>query len=309
MYSGISEGQLALITNFVNIFVLMPHYVGYLQFTGTRDSFILNNPRVICIIGNTEKSLGLSTLLFHCEATDSNEAVSVHIFVPRIKLYTDTWLNSDKYSATLGVKYCIKDEHGNFCICWAKDERNCQIVYRSVRNEDTEFESSLVLHDGNNNNESLVRTTYLKADLLCNLKQGLMFVSRGCDLDEIYVGKIEADEKTINIRVLFTLHQNSVGIQIEKLIPLAMIENRNNEIVVVCAREGENDKFAMLWPEKTDTDVLEIIEVKYPSVEFADASIVDLEIDPDGNIMYVLENADGKSCCACTRYFMPVKKQ
>ena len=67
---------------------------------------------------------------------------------------------------------------------------------------------------------------------------------------------------------------------------------------------------SMYWPEKTGTDIFEMLEMtEYPSVEFANASIVDLEIDSaDGNIMYVPENKGRKSCCACTRYFMPVKE-
>ena len=37
----------------------------------------------------------------------------------------------------------------------------------------------------------------------------------------------------------------------------------------------------------------------------AEATIVDLEMDIDGNIMFLLENSDGKSYCACAKYFMP----
>ena len=131
-------------------------------------------------------------------------------------------------------------------------------------------------------------------------KQGLTFVSRGIDLDEMHIGKIEAKEETIKVYVMVTLHQKSLARQIEKLIPLAMIDTTNDEVLLVCSIDGENDKLAMIWP-----DILEILEVKYPSTEFSQASIVELQIDPVGNIMYVLENEDGKYCCACTRYFMP----
>ena len=239
--------------------------------------------------------------------------ICLHISVPRLKLHTEykhTALSSVKVSFDQGFtkRGCIKDENGKFCIFWTMDERECQLVYQSVQSEAEEFENSLVLLEIFTHKESLIKKIYLKADILCSLKQGLMFVSRGCDLDEIYVGKIEANEETINVCVSFTLPQKSVDIQIEKLIPLTMIENRINKLLVVCAIEGENDKLAMIWPEKAGTNVLEMLEVKYPSTEFANALIVDLQIDQDGNIMYVLKNEDGKSCCACTRYFMPLKE-
>ena len=37
----------------------------------------------------------------------------------------------------------------------------------------------------------------------------------------------------------------------------------------------------------------------------ADATLVDLEMDIDGNIMFLLERKDGNSYCVCTKYLMP----
>ena len=305
----IEKGEVALVSHFVNAVWLHSVFVKNILFKGTELATELFKFPVCCIIGNAVNGLGLEIMFFRLKEADRKETECVLINVPRMKLHSDyRELGTICYSPAIdkGVNSdCIRDENGNFCIFWSTKGGDTQIVYRSARTEDIDIDSALVLHNGDYDHEVLLRKTYLKADLLCNLKQGLTFVSRGIDLDEMHIGKIEAKEETIKVYVMVTLHQKSLARQIEKLIPLAMIDTTNNEVLLVCSIDGENDKLAMIWPEKTGTDILEILEVKYPSEEFSNASIVDLQIDPVGNIMYVLENEDGKYCCACTRYFMP----
>ena len=170
----IEKGEVAFVFHFVNAVWLHSKFVKNILFKGTELANEMFKIPICCIIGNAVNGLGLEIMLFRLKEADRKETECVLINVPRMKLHSDyRALETICYSPAIdkGVNSdCIRDENGNFCIFWSTKGGDTQIVYRSVRTEDIDIDSALVLHNGDYDHEVLLRKTYLKADLLCNLK-------------------------------------------------------------------------------------------------------------------------------------------
>ena len=88
----------------------------------------------------------------------------------------------------------------------------------------------------------------------------------------------------------------------DKIRPLTMSESRRGELVVVCAVEDDANRLVMILPMKQRVEVLEI---QYPDSAYNEANLVDLEMDSDGNTMYILRDVDGKMRRVMVKYIMP----
>ena len=156
-----------------------------------------------------------------------------------------------------------------------------------------------------NKSETVIPVTFEHASLLSCIKTDLYLAKYNNKLDELIIAKLSFSSERMETDVILRLKEADVGTPVCKLKPLTMVENRVNDIVVVCAVEDDKfDTFVIIWPYKETNHCVEVLEVQYSPTVLSNASVVDLEMDPDGNIMYVLENQTGQSQSVCTKYFM-----
>ena len=68
---------------------------------------------------------------------------------------------------------------------------------------------------------------------------------------------------------------------------------------------NDNSKFVMIRPYLSDTSPIEFLDVIYPSsAEISEAWVDELEMSPEGDIVYVLKDKDGKSHSVLTKYLI-----
>lgn len=72
--------------------------------------------------------------------------------------------------------------------------------------------------------------------------------------------------------------------------------------------EGQKENFIESTEQTSETALFGEAESQTSEStlrNIAEATVVDLEMDQDGNIMFLLESKDGKTYCVCTKYFLP----
>ena len=260
-------------------------------------------------VGKSAPFSGLETLFIYFE-NDINHihAFSVSACMAKFNLVSNVHPNQQN------INCCVeKDEMGIFSLCTVTGDKG-ELLHSSFRTElstNTAPEnfisisgSDVLLHD------LPVSVISYKVDLLCTARQGLYFVKRGLDFNEVdfntlTIGRLVENNFEIRPETHFSVRHTELGcIQIKDLKPLTIFENRNKEIVVICAFEYENTKFIIISPDKRGAGVIEMVEVKYPSdVSVLNASVIDLEMDLDGNVIYVLENINGTKYSISTKFF------
>ena len=139
------------------------------------------------------------------------------------------------------------------------------------------------------------------ADLVCFVKKGIYIVNHR--REELQINKLILPN--CEMETIYAIKEEAISVPVEKLIPLTAADVKNNEVVVVCGIHGDNSKFFTIFPEKEGNEVVEMLEVRYPNTDLVDAPVIDLEIAPDGTVMFVLEKNEGNYVCVSTKYFIP----
>ena len=142
-------------------------------------------------------------------------------------------------------------------------------------------------------------------------------MKRELKYNKVIIGKLSESPITgfMEEELIRSVKQADLNYTIRSLKPLAVVaENRNEEVVVVCTVEHLYDHlvalFVMLYPNRDGTDVAELQQVENTDnpesgIDTGHGTVLDAEMDPDGNIMYVLEHKNGKNYCVFTKHFMP----
>ena len=126
-------------------------------------------------------------------------------------------------------------------------------------------------------------------------------MTRTEDTGALNIGRLAMHLGLTNIHV-FTLTDADAFVKTDNLRPLTIAKSRLEELVVACAVDGDASKLVMVVPMK---ETLELLEIQYPDSEYNEGEIVDLEMDCDGNIMFLLKDTGGKMWRVVTKYIMP----
>ena len=259
-----------------------------------------------CFIGNRHATAGLETVLVYFEK-DGINAHGVSIITEKAKFKsTDAFKQSSGLSAGLENKFEeIRAKSNVFAFFWGTCNGLHVSSYRSKTTETTVPKDFLICFDMKLRIKFTVPVICMEVELLCTLKKGLYFVKRGETRDQLTVGKIISNRISIKTETTYSLKQRDISVPVCKLRPLTIMENRNENIVMVCAVEEDDTKFVMIWPDRKGSEAIELLEIQYMSTKISEASVVDLEMDLLGNITYVLEDREGMYYRASARYIMP----
>ena len=289
--------SLILETPFVNAFVL-PIYHNHKSELESCDRFHFDKTKMgclACVIGNRSSTCGLETLLIRLDES-SNTINGICIAAARMNCKIGCYDGNMKYLQL------YKNSRNIFSL---NTSNLFEISYRSIALYNAGLETALQGHRWMSDSDKLTPFSFsvrnVEADLVCFLKKGIFIVNHGSE--ELQIRKLKLPNCTIDIT--YSITEQTVSVPVEKLIPHTAVEVQNNEVLVVCGIQGDNSKFVMIFPEKKGGEAVEMLEVRYPNCDFSDASVIDLEIAPDGTVMFVLENKEGKYVCVSTKYFMP----
>ena len=158
--------------------------------------------------------------------------------------------------------------------------------------------------------ESSVKSEYtvpvenIKLDFLCAFEDEFYFVSHELQTS-LTVGRLTLAPDGMKSDTLFLIKQEDIDLPISQLKPLTMTRTSIGEIITVCSVKDDNTKFVMIRPNKQDTSPIEFLEVSYStSAEISESTVEELEMSPQGDIVYVLQDKDGKSHSVLTKYLI-----
>ena len=211
--------------------------------------------------------------------------------------------------------HLITDELGIFSLCNATNN-NEESVYTSFRSRLTtsdNHENFISPINFNGQYTHPIPLRCLNVDLLCYVKKGLYFVKRELEYNKLIIGKLTESPITgfIEEEPIRSVKQTEINVPIRSLKPLTLVENRNEEVVVVCSVEHLHDQmaalFVMIYPNRDGSDAVVLLQVenRESGTDIGHGTVLDAEMDPDGNIMFVLEHKNGKNFCVFTKHFMP----
>ena len=289
-----------MVTSFANVFevpLLFNVTGGYKQTYSDADK----TPSLLCFIGNRNSVSGLETILLYFDKT------TLHLYGVCINTSTAKFknLSSIDLQKNQDFKY-VKNKGNTFSFFSVKTENSFMASYRTKAKCTSAPKNLLVSFDPSKRSERIIPVIFETVSLFCSTTKGFYVAKHDDKLDVMTIEKMHFSLVGMEAEVIFSLKEADVGVPICKLKPLTLVENGDNDIVVVCAVENDrSNAFIMLWPYKEENDCVEVLEVQCPHTVLSNASVVDLEMDPDGNIVYVLENQEGQNQIICTKYFMP----
>ena len=309
---GNLDNSLFYITHFTNVYGDIFNFpIGTLQYT-------CNEMPTVCLTAITGKATpfsGLETLfIYFTDDIQSIHAVSVSSAVAKFNVEDSLDSNYIQTSTC----HMITDELGIFSLCNAtSDNGECfYSTFRSHLNTSDDHENFISAVNFNGQYQHPIPLMSLNVDLLCYFKMGLYFVKRESEYDALTVGKLTQNPMTgyIQEEMICSLNQTEFNVPIRKLKPLTMVETRKEELVVMCSVEHSREKatvaalFVMIYPNREGADVVELLEVVDTETAECGANtrhgtIVDAEMDPDGNITYVVQQRNGNSSCVFTKHF------
>lgn len=255
------------------------------------------------VIGKPAPFSGVETLLIYFEDDIFNiHSISVSSRITKINLVHSL---DAQYLQNTNC-HLVTDELGIFSLCTATTEDG-KVFHSSLRTRPQSVQTpyNVISTEPDQVTIGQVPVVPLCVDLLCTLRQGLYFVYRDQEFSKIVIGKIKENSimNSLQQTSIRTMMQTEIGnIPIHRLKPLTLIEDKNQEMMVVSSVENTDTTFVILWPERDTPGAVEILQVEYKN-HIAHSSVLDLEMDPDGNIMYALENGDGQTYCVLTKYF------
>ena len=258
-----------------------------------------SSPDIICMIGMSSEASGLETLFVDLVGEKSfAHGISVK---PKVAKFKQAKLRDTMFSS--GFSF-LDDKNSTFAFFKASSVGRSYIGYCSKMDR-KESGGNLFCSDGEGM-ELDVPVISLQADLLCELKSAIYFARYEAENDIVVIGKLQFKNILETEQIVFSVNQDDIMFPLSKLRPVTMTETRGGNVVVVCAIEDDKENLVMILPlEKR----IERLEIQYSSVDPAtdinEASVLDLEIDTDGNIMFVIENKCRKRWKVMTKYIMP----
>lgn len=261
------------------------------------------NPLIYCLIGSGKTNSDLEVVFFEFDTENGfTHGLSVRSKLTRFKLgilndlprkLSFSFLRSTAYSFYHVVNLSDSAEfellrfHSNVCT----DENWLPGVFRSIA------------EDGST---SQVPLSGLTVDLLCETKKGMVFVKYEAEKQEINVGVLKMMRVLKNSDLLYSVKPGDTIFPLCEIRPLTITDTTNGDIIVVCTVADMVTTFLMILPFRKRT---EIMEVQCPITDMmtvnSESSILDFEMDPEGNIMFILINRDGKKCRVITKYIVP----
>ena len=279
---------------------------------------LINETSTVCltaIIGKAAPFSGIESLFIYFEDDIFNiHAISVSSSIAKFNVVDSLDPNSIQSINC----HLITDELGIFTLCNATDDKGepFYTTFRSHLTTQDDHENFISPINFNGQYKHPIPLRCLNVDLLCYVKMGIYFVKRELEYDNVVIGRLTESPMTgfIEEESIRSVNQTEFNIPIRSLKPLTLVKTRNEELVVVCSVEHFRGKmvalFVMIYPNRDGTDAVELLEVVDTdapecSIGAGHGTVVDAEMDPDGNIMYVLEHKNGKNRCVFTKHFVP----
>ena len=269
---------------------------------------------LVSLIGNRQNGSGLDTayLYFdrHDDIAESSNGVCINARKARFK-----GVAYHSFKTQNDVKK-IDEKNGEFSLICAKPtgmyNDDCTIgsylskyisLYGSkeILNTDDDF---FVCQDSERNVNSNIPFKHFHVELLCSLKYGVYYVQNRRENESIIVGKLFVTEKKVESKVLCTITKDEIPVEPSKLNPLTMVNSRNADVVVVCSVADNSETFVMIRLSKDEQCTTELLELHESGLKVTGGSVIDLEMDTDGNTMYAIEDKDGQQYCGFTKYIM-----
>lgn len=254
-------------------------------------------PSVIGIIGARSEDSGLETLFL--EADQENQGFTHGVAVcAKVARFKESFFTE----GLRGSRFVfLQDKDGTFSFLKAKPcQREALITYHSKIEEIRKTRN--FVHVPEDEVELQVPVTDFTTDLLCELGVGMIYVKHEKDNNNINIGRLKLTRVVKSEDIIFSLTQDNIPVPLRKLIPYTIAEGKYGDLVIVCAVEDDISHLVMILPMKQSA---EILEIQYPEKEYGDISIIDLEMDCDGNVMLVVRNSTGKMWRVMTKYIMP----
>ena len=310
MYFTIGVSECMLLTKFVNI-IIQP------------VKFSMEQCNVIAITGNRGEDSGLETL-FVCFNKSNKPVYGKCISANIVNLHTTYNGMGDSCTYNLAI---LTNKKGIFSLMRYK---SCSLsvnnVYSTYYNSKyhTTITETYVPNDflksvehvkqelifchktihHTEKTESNVPVKYLKLDLLCGFENALYFVRHDFP-NTLSVGKLTFTLKGVKLENLCQIKENDIDIPISNLKPMTMTKTVKGEIITICSVTNDNSKFVLIRTDETDTSPIEFLDISYPPMtDIAETWVDDLEMSPQGDIVYVLKGKDGKSHSVLTKYLI-----
>ena len=255
---------------------------------------------IICLIGSRGGlDSGIETLCLAVDeygSYDFSNGVSIKTKVARFK-QTDF---SCARGTTVSDISVYKGEEGQYCLLKGQAYSGRSLVAYSTKVTEGP-DNAAVYYISKDGPVIAITVNGFRAELLCEMKGGMFYVTRDEETGALVVGKLIMDG-VLKKKTIFTVTGPDYAVETDKIRPLTMSESRREELVIACVVEGDASKLVMIVPMK---ESVEILEIQYPDSEYNVGDIVDLEMDCDGNIMCLLKDIEGNIWSVITKYIMP----
>ena len=313
----VEGNKLAYQTDFINLQCVMSFQLN--DHNSIRSTQSVNSD-IACYIGTRKMSTGLESVFIQSNDRQGlKQGIAVKAKRARFKHST---LFNDMHGAKVNF---FEDENDGASFLKVSTRDTLSFISFSTKTDrkDDGLDYSVFSEETTGSHVPVFR---VHVDLLCELKSGVYCLSHNETSNEIIFQKLNLDQswKTtetyftvtetgvvyppypIKDNTLFTVTQEDLTFPLESLKPITVAEGKNGEIVVMCAVEGDKENIVMILPISKS---VEILEIHYPISEHTnenlDATMVDMEMDSEGNIVAILESSNGDKWRLITKYTMP----
>ena len=262
---------------------------------------------LVSMVGNREKGLGLDTLFLYfdtyCCRVESLHGVCINTAKARFKGVQYPYPNT-KYDVVR-----IEEETGKFNMLYARPVKSDYDDFTTgMYSSESVYSSEIIQNlfrclDSKENTKYNVPVKHFRVELLCSLRSGIYYVQRMGD-NNLIVGRLVASEKQVEGKALFNITQDVSPVEPNKLNPLTMVDGRDGDVVVVCSVTRTTETFVMIRLSKEGDGAIEQLDLHGLDSNLLDSSVIDLEMDLDGNFMYAIQDKDGKQYCGYTKYIL-----
>ena len=293
-----TTGEFAYSTSFNNLLAALPMCID--DDTIYRTGNVSKCQQSFCLIGSNKLTSGLETVFL------KNDTQNGLLYGISIKSKTTRFKHGILPAYVRAANFRFLEDNDEAFSFVRAEHRNANMLlrYQSKQKSDdvwAHVNISLIsvtrLHD--------VPITGFTVDLLCDTKRGMLFVRHEENPEEMTVGLLKMRRIIKRTDLLYSVKQEDITIPLGKLKPVTVAETED-EVVVVCCVSDDNKTFVMILPLKQE---VEILQVQYPdqAAPYVETSIIDLEMDSNGNIMYIIEDRTGTKWRVITKYIMPAK--
>ena len=253
---------------------------------------------IICLIGTRCLDSGIESLFLASDVDSGQEFTHGVAVRAKIARFKQSDFSCTRRTSVSDIDVC-NDKAGLYCLLKGKAYSGRSLLTYSTNVG--ESENDTVYHISKDGPDKPISVSCFKAELLCEIKGGMFYVSRNEETGDFLIGRLIM-AGALTKETIFTVTETHTPVKTDKLRPLTMAESRREELVVACAVDGDASRLAMIVPMK---ETVEILEIQYPDSEYNKGEVVDLEMDSDGNIMCIFKDVDGKMWRVITKYIMP----